>query len=253
MARKSGGNIRTILVAGGVIVAIIAVIFIGWWFTRPPAASILGTGEFSIELVDGKTGDVLNDNDFDYILWGVDDDPLDFVGYTEIESASDVGKIGAGDLDGYDFYVTRVNGTVEEEFFDDTKGDRTYYNRYFILTEGAKNTLTVYQQPTDAGFLVWSFVALLLCMTPISQNQFLKGVGFGGASEQTIKSNIYWWSNGLHRFVRKDEASLTPEEAVTELLEKTAPNKPAPRRRGEPDRPGEVNEPPAGPPGPEAG
>jgi len=104
-----------------------------------------------------------------------------------------------------------------------------------------------------AGFLVWSFVALLLCMTPISQNQFLKGVGFGGASEQTIKSNIYWWSNGLHRFVRKDEGSITPQEAVTELLEKTAPNKPAPRRRGEADRPAEANEPPPGRPRPGTG
>lgn len=153
MVKKTGGNLRTIGIVSAIGIAVVAVALLGIWIFTPPApASTLGTGQFSIELVDGKTADVLNNNDFDYVLWGVDDDPLDFVGYTEIESASGVGSVGAGDLDGYDFYIIRVNGTVTEDFYDDGGADRTYYNRYFILTEDVKNSLTVYQEPSAAGF-----------------------------------------------------------------------------------------------------
>jgi hypothetical protein len=93
------------------------------------------------------------------------------------------------------------------------------------------------------GFLVWSFVALLLCMTPISQNRFMKGIGFCGESEQTVKGNVYWWCNLVHKVAAADEDSPTPRDTVAELLHKTMGR---PMDRGEPNQPGDANEPPGG-------
>jgi hypothetical protein len=95
------------------------------------------------------------------------------------------------------------------------------------------------------GFLVWSFVALLLCMTPISENRFMKGIGFCGESEQTIKGNVYWWCSLVHKVAAADEHSPTPRDTVAELLEKTTGR---PMDRPEPNQPGEVNEPAGGRP-----
>lgn len=97
-----------------------------------------------------------------------------------------------------------------------------------------------------SGFLVWSFVALLLCMTPISENRLMKGIGFHGESEQTIKANVFWWCNLVHGVAAADEQSPTPRDTVAELLHKTV-GRPIP----EANEPGDVNEPPSGrsPPG----
>jgi hypothetical protein len=91
-----------------------------------------------------------------------------------------------------------------------------------------------------AGFLVWSFVVVLISMTPISQDPLLKGIGFGDKPQarQTHKSNICWWCNKVHWFVGDD--GHAPEKAVDRLLEKA---RPAEERT--PKQPGDVNEPPA--------
>jgi hypothetical protein len=83
-------------------------------------------------------------------------------------------------------------------------------------------------------------------MMPISQNRFMKGIGFGGESEQTIKANVYWWCNLVHKVAAADEHSPTPRDTVAELLEKTTGHRPW--DEAEPNQPGEVNEPPGGQP-----
>ncbi|HUT30352.1 MAG TPA: CvpA family protein [Sedimentisphaerales bacterium] len=91
-----------------------------------------------------------------------------------------------------------------------------------------------------AGFLVWSFVVVLVSMTPLSQNSLLQGIGFGDKPQarQTHKSNICWWCNTVHWFVGKDDCA--PEKTLDGLLEKA---RPAGKRT--PKQPSDVNEPPA--------
>lgn len=89
-----------------------------------------------------------------------------------------------------------------------------------------------------AGFLVWSFVGLLIYLTPVSQNAFVKEIGFGSQFRQTNVSNICWWCNLVHKAVASEQSTCTVEEAITALLE-SAEEKP-PAATG---RPAEPNEP----------
>jgi len=72
-----------------------------------------------------------------------------------------------------------------------------------------------------AGFLVWSFACLLICVTPISQQPIVKGLGFGGQSQQTNVSYISWWCNLVHKVVSSQDNKISAEEAINDLLEST--------------------------------
>jgi len=103
-----------------------------------------------------------------------------------------------------------------------------------------------------AGFLIWSFVSLLICITPISQNTFVKEVGFGSQSQQASISYICWWCDLVNTFVASKDNPQTTEQVISELLksvEKKAHPSPV-----EPDKPYEAAEPskPAEPNAPES-
>lgn len=83
-----------------------------------------------------------------------------------------------------------------------------------------------------AGFLVWSFVALLIYLTPISRNAFVREIGFGSRFQQTNISYISWWCNLVNKAVAPEENARTAEEAISGLL-KSAEEK-TPGERGEP-------------------
>ncbi|MHC4497502.1 MAG: CvpA family protein [Planctomycetota bacterium] len=72
-----------------------------------------------------------------------------------------------------------------------------------------------------AGFLVWSFVGLLISITPIAQSEFVKEVGFGGQSQQTNLSNVGWWCDLVHRAVGSKGSEVTSKEIIAELLRST--------------------------------
>jgi hypothetical protein len=91
-----------------------------------------------------------------------------------------------------------------------------------------------------AGFLVWSFAALLIWLAPISHNTVFRKVGFGGTSQQTNMSNIYWWCNLVNMAVSSDEQSRTAQETVDELISRA---KPQPAQTGEPNEPDKSKEP----------
>lgn len=67
-----------------------------------------------------------------------------------------------------------------------------------------------------AGFLVWSFVALLVYVTPISQNAFIKSIGLG-KSQQTSVSYISRWCGLVNALSRQDE-QYNAKKTIGELL-----------------------------------
>jgi hypothetical protein len=89
-----------------------------------------------------------------------------------------------------------------------------------------------------AGFLVWSFATVLICISPISQNSFVRGLGFGGASQQTNLSNLSWWCNLVHKAAASGNGKISCEEQIARLLKK------AEKKKGtETGRPSEPNDP----------
>jgi hypothetical protein len=77
-----------------------------------------------------------------------------------------------------------------------------------------------------AGFLAWSFVGLLICMTPVAQNDSLKEIGFGGKSQQTTLSNLGWWCDSVHRAVGSKGREVTSKEIIEELLKNAERRRP---------------------------
>lgn len=110
------------------------------------------TTAFVVTMTDGKTADDLSLDDFDYTLYGADD-LSEWLDYEVIESGSGLGKIVASDLDAadYAYWVVKYNGTVEEDFFNDTLGERTYAVRWGQLLQNTNNQLMAYQKPSSVG------------------------------------------------------------------------------------------------------
>ncbi len=96
-----------------------------------------------------------------------------------------------------------------------------------------------------AGFLTWSFVALLVCVTPLSHNTFVKQIGFGTQFEQSNVSYVCWWSNLVDRVVSSRDKSYTTEKVIRELLksaEKTPTRKGVQPQVTDPNKPTDAND-----------
>ena len=90
-----------------------------------------------------------------------------------------------------------------------------------------------------AGFLVWSFAALLISMTLVSQHTFAQKVGFGRKIEQTNVPYMVWWCNLVNTVAASKDNKQTPEEIINRMLdsaekkalkkkpEQVEPNKPS--------------------------
>jgi len=92
-----------------------------------------------------------------------------------------------------------------------------------------------------AGFLVWSFLAVVVSTTPASANSVAQTIGFGRKVEQTNVPYISWWCN-LVNTMTASEDSNTPQEIINALLaggEKKRADKGI--RRGGPNKPTEPN------------
>lgn len=106
-----------------------------------------------------------------------------------------------------------------------------------------------------SGFLVWTFVSLLISITPISQQPIAKEIGFGSQFEQTNVPYICWWCNLVSTVVSPRDNEYTTEQAIGGLLnsgkkkaqaqmakqaESAEPNKPAEPKAGisEEEQPG---------------
>ncbi len=72
-----------------------------------------------------------------------------------------------------------------------------------------------------AGFLVLSFAALVITITPISQNRFVKQVGLNRNSQQANISYICWWCDMVNSIVSSPDTKITSKQAVEHLLSET--------------------------------
>jgi len=68
-----------------------------------------------------------------------------------------------------------------------------------------------------AGLLVWSFATLLVFVTPLSENVFLKEVGFDTQLKQTNISYLCWWSNLVNKAVFSGANQRTYEQLIEEM------------------------------------
>ncbi|MHC4337194.1 MAG: CvpA family protein [Planctomycetota bacterium] len=86
-----------------------------------------------------------------------------------------------------------------------------------------------------AGFLVWSFASLLIYMTPVSQNKFVREIGFGSQFQQSNVSFVCWWCDLVNKVVASQDGRISSEKAISELLES--------RTQEMPDKMGDTPEP----------
>ncbi|MEE9370928.1 MAG: CvpA family protein [Sedimentisphaerales bacterium] len=96
-----------------------------------------------------------------------------------------------------------------------------------------------------AGFLTWSFVSLVICITPVSQHPIMKGIGFGSQQfEQTNAPYLYWWCDLVNVVVSEKQTEHPTKQAVSELLksfeEATRPKTTKPVEPAKPAKPVEV-------------
>ena len=68
------------------------------------------------------------------------------------------------------------------------------------------------------GFLVWSFVSLLICVAPVSQNACIKEIGFDRQSQQANISYVSWWCDRVNTMVFSKDNYLTAEQGIDNLL-----------------------------------
>ena len=73
-----------------------------------------------------------------------------------------------------------------------------------------------------AGFLVLSFAALVITITPISQNRFVRQVGFNIESQQANISYICLWCD-LVNSIASSDTKITSKEAIENLLSSAHP------------------------------
>jgi hypothetical protein len=92
-----------------------------------------------------------------------------------------------------------------------------------------------------AGFLVWSFISLLLYITPASQSTILKGIGFTDNFQQTSLSYISRFCDLVNVAVSSQNNESSAEQTISKLLKvselkarKKTPEKPKPVEPAEP-------------------
>ena len=94
-----------------------------------------------------------------------------------------------------------------------------------------------------AGFLVWSFVTLLISITPISQQPIAKEIGFGSQFEQTNVPYICRWCNLVSMVVSRQDKEITSEQVISGLLKSQTKKAPAKMAKpAESDKPAEPND-----------
>ncbi len=89
-----------------------------------------------------------------------------------------------------------------------------------------------------AGFAVWSFASLLILITPVSQQSFIKEIGL---TRQKCKANIAyvsWWCDKVNGLVGSGDSKLSSAKVIEKMLN-TAEEK---RKIKTPTAPNQINE-----------
>ncbi len=69
-----------------------------------------------------------------------------------------------------------------------------------------------------SGFLVLSFIALIITTTPISQNRFVRQLGLSRNSQQANITYICWWCDLVNSIVSSPDTKITSKQAIEQLL-----------------------------------
>ncbi len=88
------------------------------------------------------------------------------------------------------------------------------------------------------GFLVLSFVALIITVTPVSQNRFIRETGFNRQSQQANIAYICWWCDLVNSIVSSPEKKITSQQAIDQLFnnsQQMVPEETAPDTLAEPN------------------
>jgi hypothetical protein len=95
-----------------------------------------------------------------------------------------------------------------------------------------------------AGFLVWSFLSLLIYITPASQNTFVKEIGFTDQFQQTSALYISRFCNLVNAVVSSQDNGYSAEQTISKLLKgpesKARGKKPEKPKPVEPAKPSNV-------------
>jgi hypothetical protein len=70
-----------------------------------------------------------------------------------------------------------------------------------------------------AGFLVWSFISLLVYITPVSQNTFVKEIGFTDRFQQTSISYLARFCNLVDAVISSEDNRSSAEQTIDILLD----------------------------------
>ena len=69
-----------------------------------------------------------------------------------------------------------------------------------------------------SGFMLWSFVSLIVCVMPISKVKFLDDIGLGRETHQSTRAYVTWWCDKINRFVAIEYDPKATSRTITELI-----------------------------------
>jgi hypothetical protein len=94
------------------------------------------------------------------------------------------------------------------------------------------------------GFLVWSFVGLLVCIMPASQNTFVKDIDLCSQFQRTGTPVICSCCDLVNSLVSSEDSRFSTEQAINDLLRRAQksrrPNRPKRIRPSQPPEPNNV-------------
>jgi len=70
------------------------------------------------------------------------------------------------------------------------------------------------------GMLLWSFVSLVITLTPVYEKDFVKELGFTGYSEASKATHLLWWGDFVNTFTGSSGNVHSTEDVINELLKK---------------------------------
>jgi len=76
------------------------------------------------------------------------------------------------------------------------------------------------------GLLVWTFLSLLICISPISQNTFVSDLNFADGFKQTGAPYVGWWCDIVNSMVASEDSDVTSEQVISALLKSAEPKPP---------------------------
>jgi hypothetical protein len=76
------------------------------------------------------------------------------------------------------------------------------------------------------GFLAFSFLVFLICLTPTREHPFVSKLGLDPESQQANVSYICWWCDLVNMVAASHDHRLSGREAVNQLLESVQPTAP---------------------------